>query len=314
MKDQDSPSKKQKTRDVKEIKEIKDVYAKHPKDVKNGKESKEIKTVIVQHYEKQPVKQVRDFFLSPIVKLKQLNNWAKSKLISTYVRNGDTVLDLAGGKGGDIPKYFNSKLTIHKLYHVDLVPSLLEQARKRSQTRKVHHKMILLQGDMCREDVTSQWESKLQFDVVSCQMALHYSWESESTARMMLYNVSIKLRDRGHFIGTIPDYNRIRKLLEPGLTWSNSISKIRYDCFPVFGARYRFELQDAIQDCPEYLVHFKTLCLLAKEYDLQLVMRQNFADFYQKQHDDIPKDVPQDQWQVFSMYLVFAFQKISKSS
>ncbi len=35
---------------------------------------------------------------------------------------------------------------------------------------------------------------------------------------------------------------------------------IRYDFFPQFGARYVFELKDAIDNCPEYLVHIGTLC------------------------------------------------------
>jgi hypothetical protein len=30
----------------------------------------------------------------------------------------------------------------------------------------------------------------------------------------------------------------------------------RTDEFPEFGAKYTFSLEDAIDDCPEYLVHF----------------------------------------------------------
>src|SRR5690606_16430051 len=47
--------------------------------------------------------------------------------------------------------------------------------------------------------------SEISFDVVSMQFCLHYSFESEEKARMMLKNVTEKLKPGGKFIGTIPD-------------------------------------------------------------------------------------------------------------
>lgn len=43
------------------------------------------------------------------------------------------------------------------------------------------------------------------FDVVSMQFCLHYAFETEDKARMMLSNVVRHLRPGGTFIGTIPD-------------------------------------------------------------------------------------------------------------
>jgi mRNA (guanine-N7-)-methyltransferase len=47
-----------------------------------------------------------------------------------------------------------------------------------------------------------------------------------------------------------------------GLEIANSVFRIRFldkQAFPKYGAKYWFELTDAIDDCPEYLVHFPSL-------------------------------------------------------
>ena len=49
----------------------------------------------------------------------------------------------------------------------------------------------------------------LMFDLVSCQFALHYSFESKEKAHVALKNVSARLKTGGHFIGTIPFADRI---------------------------------------------------------------------------------------------------------
>ena len=51
---------------------------------------------------------------------------------------------------------------------------------------------------------------ELEFDLVSCQFALHYSFETENKAENLLFNVSNKLRPGGYFIGTIPNAEEIQ--------------------------------------------------------------------------------------------------------
>lgn len=46
---------------------------------------------------------------------------------------------------------------------------------------------------------------EVPFDVVSLQFCMHYAFESQTKARMMLENVSTWLRKGGVFIGTIPN-------------------------------------------------------------------------------------------------------------
>ena len=46
-------------------------------------------------------------------------------------------------------------------------------------------------------------------DIVSCQFALHYSFESLEQTETIIRNVSENLRKGGYFIATIPDANEI---------------------------------------------------------------------------------------------------------
>lgn len=47
------------------------------------------------------------------------------------------------------------------------------------------------------------------FDFVSCQFALHYSFETEARARGLLLNISERLKPHGYFICTVPNANWI---------------------------------------------------------------------------------------------------------
>jgi hypothetical protein len=47
------------------------------------------------------------------------------------------------------------------------------------------------------------------FDLVSCQFAFHYAFETEQKARDALYNITCKLQPGGIFLGTIPNANWI---------------------------------------------------------------------------------------------------------
>ncbi len=51
---------------------------------------------------------------------------------------------------------------------------------------------------------------------------------------------------------------------------------------PPFGVTYEFTLTDAVESCPEYLVHPKVLALLGREYNLELLEYESFYEYYQQ--------------------------------
>lgn len=166
---------------------------------------------------------------------------------------------------------------------------------------------------------------------------MHYAFESEERVRMLLQNVSERLRPGGFFIGTTPDSNVVVRKLRAidGGTIANQVYRLelseeyvaggkRFDRNHTFGIRYNFTLDSRVEDCPEYLVHFPSFAKVALEYDLQLVLQSNFHDFYLT-HCNNPKygqlfqrmnildrngTIPLDQWDACYLYTTFAFKKI----
>lgn len=128
-------------------------------------------------------------------------------------------------------------------------------------------------------------DPSIDIQLVSCQFAFHYCFESLKQAQCMLRNVSECLKPGGYFIGTIPDANEIMKRQknsdEEG--FGNDIFHIKFlsdpNDLPIFGAKYNFHL-DGVVDCPEFLVYFPAFVELAKKYSLKLVARERFEDYY----------------------------------
>lgn len=131
----------------------------------------------------------------------------------------------------------------------------------------------------------------IDFQLVNCQFAFHYSFESALQAECMLRNVSECLKPGGLFIGTIPDSNEIMKRLRAsgGDSFGNDIYQIKFlsdpDDLPIFGAKYNFML-DGVVNCPEFLVYFPAFIELAKKYSLKLVAKDRFDDYYEKKIND----------------------------
>lgn len=269
---------------------------------------------------------------SVIFRLRGFNNWIKSVLIALYSRPGMKVLDLCGGKGGDLAKFREARVSHYILADVadGSVSHALERynvSRTKNFKNSHHFPGLFVAVDCFGQRLSDHLDPAIAFDMVSCQFAFHYALESEERLRMALRNVTDRLKPGGLFLGTVPNSHRLVKLIRsvPGLTWSNSICKLQFDSetdkdfFPDFGARYTFALADAVDHVPEYLVHFTALQAVAKDFDLELVLKEEFPDFYKNNvKEQRFKDllnvmnvdyVSPDEWQAASLYVVFCFRK-----
>lgn len=283
---------------------------------------------------------------------------------NTRIAAGVSVLDLCGGKGGDLRKFTPHPVRYYVLADIasqsvdaarrrynDLISKMREEMESnhgRSQQKQLFPAQFFA-GNLCELRLHHYLHPKLSFDVVSCQFAFHYCFQSEEKARRMLENVTDRLRPGGYFVGTLPDarviVNKLRQARAPH--FGNSCYAIQFDdplgaagetsaaaeywanvdfsTVDPFGVRYVFTLEDAVEEVPEYLVHFPTLCALAAEYGLRPVLYENFHTYFANHASDIDSSalrqfkmlddngaIPADQWEASNVYCVFAFQRVGQ--
>ncbi|KAJ7489906.1 mRNA capping enzyme-domain-containing protein [Mycena galericulata] len=289
---------------------------------------------------------------SPIIGLKNFNNWVKSVLISRFahpalaaskqVTRGQRgtsrgkVLDMGCGKGGDMNKW--AKARAAEVLAVDIAAVSVDQARSRwQQLRGPAFDATFAALDCYTEPLSKAFApAKLAtpFDVVSMQFCMHYAFESIQKARCMLENVTHWLRPGGVFIGTIPNADQLLQNLAgvppdaPDLTFGNDVYKIRFEDrvhTPLFGHKYWFYLQDAVENVPEYIVKWDNFVQMAAEYGLHPVYKEEFHDVFSENREhsefgplmvrmkvvdaDGESAMDEDQWEAANIYIAFAFEK-----
>lgn len=295
---------------------------------------------VTTHYNERRDEGRRGRMDSRIIRMRSFNNWVKSVLINLHTRPSARVLDLCCGKGGDLNKW--AKVQISEYVACDTAPVSVQQAAERYNSMdNVTFRPQLLVGDCFDVRLADYFSDDTVFDVVSCQFAVHYAFENESRVRRMLLNVTERLRPGGFFIGTTTDANVLVKKLRAvdGLAISNGVFRIDLD--PRFsekkfvngpesqyGIRYNFTLDQNVEDCPEYLVHFPMLEAVAQEYELELVLLKNFHDFYTEFNSDMYSEFQDlcgrmgvqdggmslDEWDAIYLYTAFAFKKVGNAS
>lgn len=297
---------------------------------------------------------------SRVLFLRSFNNWVKATLINKYTfklsenKFDLSVLDLCCGRGGDLEKYFRSKVKIY--VGSDLAEESLKNAIDRYEKLKSEKfKDLKCKCYFICEDLSSPTNNlmlripqQIKFDLVSCQFALHYHFESEQRLRNFLTNVVTRLNNGGYFLGTIIDSNVLVKKLRESkndkrniyknekFTFGNQFYAVKFSQkrFPInhpFGIKYGFYLEDSIDKrdadgkisfVGEYLIIFNKLVQICEEFDLYLVEDKNFHEFYaenlnhriyknmlNKMLNDLDNPSVKDQWDIIYLYKIFVFQK-----
>ncbi|KAM9340131.1 mRNA cap guanine-N(7) methyltransferase [Symphorus nematophorus] len=236
---------------------------------------------------------------SRIFFMRNFNNWLKSVLIGEIleqVRGAGpqqvSVLDLGCGKGGDLLKWRRGG--IDHLVCADIAAVSVEQCQSRYEDmkKKSHANEKIFSAQFITADCTKELLSEkldnpeLMFDVCSCQFVYHYSFESELKADTMLRNACERLRPGGFFIGTTPDAFELIKRLEASdsMSFGNEVFQVSFQSkgsYPLFQCQYHFSLEDVV-NVPEFLVYFPLFEHMAKRYNMRLVLKQRFSEFFKE--------------------------------
>lgn len=251
---------------------------------------------IASHYNQLPELGRKLRTKSKIYFMRNFNNWVKSVLMKMFQdrlkeeghNGGITALDLGCGKGGDLLKW--KKGDIRKLICTDVAATSIDQCKDRYELSKKQAKQKIFRAEFLVADAAEQrllelYRNKEQsFDLTSCQFVIHYSFENEARATMMIRNLCECVRKGGYVIGTTVNSEVLRERLDDSESnsFGNSVYKVTFDSkddFKDFGHRYNFHLEGVV-DCHEFVMKKEVLVNIAEKFGMKLVLWQTFSDFF----------------------------------
>jgi ribA/ribD-fused uncharacterized protein len=246
------------------------------------------------------------------------HNKIKETLYQSSIKAGDTLLELAVGRANDLHKWRKTKPS--KIVGIDLSKGNLEGARQGACVRYINENAkqrlppaLFIEGDMTqtlleqdnryikildkREPATTEYLQKFvgltEFDVISCQFAIHYACETEESFRIFVGNLT--RHGKGLFFGTCMDGQAVYSQLlgkEGYLFHANQgqvfgeMSKQYADgdgWTEEFGKAILVKLESFERPTKEFLVPFGRVTEILKENGFELVNTAMFNDHYAAQ-------------------------------
>lgn len=253
--------------------------------------------------------------------LRKFHNLIKSQLIFNAKRNtnGENLLDIACGRGGDIIKWSISKFKFVTAFDSDK-KSIYESndfdgAIKRFKTIKstmYTPKCFFWNFSAIDPNILNNLNSKdlgKIYDVISCQFAIHYF---VNDIDILLNMVSKKIKVGGLFIGTTVDGDLLNLNLKNGnidlpflRVYKESDYKYTYEIINNGVNETYYDYRGAL---PEYFVFKDKLIEKCKEYSLELVSIKNFHEWKETINTNLSKNEEVISFLNFS----FVFKKVTQ--
>ena len=268
----------------------------------------------------------------------------KDLLYEKYIKKGDTLLELAVGKGGDLNRWIRNQpsrvvgMDISLANLVSPVDSVSKRCLDAKRNKRIppvlpiqgnftEHPLfeqgdkympILLGAQSGSTDYLKQFEGLKSFDDVSCQFAMHYACESEEKFRSFAKNI----RDtcKGHFFGTCSDGKAIYSLLigkQSHLFGKHGKIAGEYtkeykdkdNWSEEFGMPVKVMLESFVKPEIEYLVPFGKVTEIMEEMGFELAESKLFDEIYDGQTKIILDEMERD----FSfLNRMFAFKRVKE--
>lgn len=189
--------------------------------------------------------------------LRNFNNFVKAALIQEAVgeKRELHVLDLACGKGGDLPKW--AKHHVARYVGVDVNAESIEEAQRRNQnTHRIAHATFHVM------DFDKVGDAEFgHFDVVSCMFALHYAFASKARMDSFMKCVATCLKPGGVFVAVTTDTEAVMRRLwaSPSMMCGNRFYRMQADrantYHSPYGNKLVFELAEVAAPMDEFIVN-----------------------------------------------------------
>ena len=234
---------------------------------------------VAGHYNKN--RQRKDDFMLPV---RNAHNFAKACLIKESAP--ERALDFCCGNGGDVMKF---KLSGCREYiGVDIAADAVARAEDRLE-RINGMKSEVLVMDCFGDDMLQLCTQVRKFNVVSCQFAIHYAFQSERSCYAAFRNISTALRPGGILIGTTLDGDKIdMRRQRLGLKFGDRYFKVCLASRDAadFGDAYVFSFTGAVEALEEYVTRRTVFERVADSCGLDLVRWESLSTYVERKREE----------------------------
>lgn len=214
--------------------------------------------------------------------MRNFHNWLKSMIIYTHCNpiyennKSQTVLDIACGRGGDIMKFYYSKVDLYVGIDIDnngLISPTDGAISRYNQLRKTHPnfpRMFFVHADggvllnyndqlkalgsmsQSNEKIMKQFFSenpsnRFKFDRLNCQFAIHYFFANDNTWNNFVQNVNMYLKPGGYMMISTFDGETIMNLLSEKDNYTSYYTNTKGEKKILFDMVKKYELNDKSQ-------------------------------------------------------------------
>jgi SAM-dependent methyltransferase len=244
------------------------------------------------------------------------------------------ILDLACGRGGDLFKYTRQYKSIRNIIGVDIDPTAVSEAVRRVKEERKSGFIKLGTCDVSDFTKTHQTidrlshgkgpSSKISFDLIVCNFAVHYFFKTERA----LDNF-IKLVKRYIVAGTYiwvvcPDGDRLKSMLREQNPIANDafeLSSTETDMAKIYGGNVDFRIVGTVyfesatpgaqiisdNTSHEYFTNIDVLIGKCREIGCELIQSKHFDEFMPELHK-YSKDLTPDERRISSANISLMFQ------
>lgn len=210
------------------------------------------------------------------IPLYKYNNYIKKSLYEKYLKKDYNVLDLAGGRGGDLYKIKESKYVLH----INKVNKLLEEAKNRFNRMNNKPEMNFLQFDLLGNNLNkiNKLKKVKEFDLITCQFAFHYLCKDKKSIDFIVKIIDGNLKKGGIFMLTGYDGKLIFDLLKDSKNkdfrynnklFARIVKKYGEKKFKNYGQKINVTIEKIGVPQDEFLINFDYLKKKLKNFKIK---------------------------------------------